>query len=167
MRVLSPSPGATILVTRIFLWSHLTQKKISLRMEGEELELPGDPSPSIWPPKKAKFVPGRGTHPSHTNKTLETFLIVCPVFPPLPQSFLSVWSSLCHGLRIPGMWNLGPSLYLPTPPHPTPHAEPPDPVREVLFKELMGRSPEPLTGKEKQYPLSSSPPPPPPPMLLP
>lgn len=35
-------------------------------------------------------------------------------------------------------------------PHPTPHTEPPGPVREVLFKEG-GGGPEPPTGKEKQY----------------
>jgi hypothetical protein len=63
MRVLSPSPGATVLFSRIFLWSHL--KKISLRMEDEELELPGDPSPSTL---MARFVLGRGTTPL-THKT--------------------------------------------------------------------------------------------------
>lgn len=83
--------------------------KTSRRMEGDELELPGGPAylHTHGLRRKTRFVLGRETPHTHRQTNPEDILVVRPVFPPLPHSFLLVWSSLCPGLRISGMWNPG------------------------------------------------------------
>lgn len=97
--------------------------------------------------KQARFAPDRDTHVRTHTQSLETFLVVHSVF----SLILVSVSFLCLSLRISGMQSPEPSLGLPCPPSPT-HTKPLCPVKEILFRELSGRSHDPLAVLSQPFP---------------